>query len=48
MPEQHPSSLATTAQVVAIVLFTFIGYLNIGIPWPYCQAMCTTTWGSAP
>ncbi|KXG82454.1 MULTISPECIES: MFS transporter [Pseudomonas] len=32
MLEQRPSSLRTTAQVVAIVIFTFIGYLNIGIP----------------
>ncbi|WP_236236400.1 MFS transporter [Pseudomonas faucium] len=32
MPQQSPSSLATTLQVVSIVLFTFIGYLNIGIP----------------
>ena len=32
MPQQSPSSLAITAQVVSIVLFTFIGYLNIGIP----------------
>jgi len=31
MPEpQRP--LAVTLQVVSIVLFTFIGYLNIGIP----------------
>ncbi|UMZ13663.1 MFS transporter [Pseudomonas sp. MPFS] len=31
MPDtQHP--LAVTLQVVSIVLFTFIGYLNIGIP----------------
>ncbi|PMZ98294.1 MULTISPECIES: MFS transporter [unclassified Pseudomonas] len=32
MPQLHLSSPRTTAQVVAIVLFTFIGYLNIGIP----------------
>jgi hypothetical protein len=30
MTEQRP--LAITLQVVSIVLFTFIGYLNIGIP----------------
>ncbi|MFK8332866.1 MFS transporter [Pseudomonas sp. BJa5] len=31
MPDS-PRSLAVTLQVVSIVLFTFIGYLNIGIP----------------
>ncbi|WP_407311193.1 MFS transporter [Pseudomonas sp. nanlin1] len=31
MPD-HPRPMAVTLQVVAIVLFTFIGYLNIGIP----------------
>lgn len=31
MPES-PRPLAVTLQVVSIVLFTFIGYLNIGIP----------------
>ncbi|MDD0972592.1 MFS transporter [Pseudomonas fontis] len=29
---QSPRPLAVTLQVVSIVLFTFIGYLNIGIP----------------
>ncbi|MCS5516307.1 hypothetical protein NWF32_18425 [Pseudomonas qingdaonensis] len=43
-----PRPLAVTLQVVSIVLFTFIGYLNIGIPWPCCPASCTTPWGSAP
>ncbi|HBK50582.1 MAG TPA: MFS transporter, partial [Pseudomonas sp.] len=32
MPARSPTSLAVTGQVVSIVLFTFIGYLNIGIP----------------
>ncbi|UXH38714.1 MFS transporter [Pseudomonas promysalinigenes] len=32
MPPQAASSFAITGQVVSIVLFTFIGYLNIGIP----------------
>ncbi|HYQ51873.1 MAG TPA: MFS transporter, partial [Pseudomonas sp.] len=31
MPDS-PRPLAVTLQVVSIVLFTFIGYLNIGIP----------------
>lgn len=32
MPDASPSSLAITGRVVSIVVFTFIGYLNIGIP----------------
>ncbi|MBD1554625.1 MFS transporter [Pseudomonas typographi] len=32
MPNVSPSSLAITGRVVSIVVFTFIGYLNIGIP----------------
>ena len=32
MPPSRTASLAITAQVVSIVLFTFIGYLNVGIP----------------
>ncbi|GLO12692.1 hypothetical protein PPUJ20028_12730 [Pseudomonas putida] len=33
-PDSAPPPLAVTLQVVSIVLFTFIGYLNIGIPLP--------------
>ncbi|MEN0108536.1 MAG: MFS transporter [Pseudomonas sp.] len=32
MPTQAPSSLAITGQIVAIVFFTFLGFLCIGIP----------------
>jgi hypothetical protein len=47
MPDS-PRPLAVTLQVVSIVLFTFIGYLNIGIPLAVLPAMCITTWVSAP
>lgn len=47
MPDtQRP--MAVTLQVVSIVLFTFIGYLNIGIPWLYCRATCIANWAMAP
>ncbi|MFF7707919.1 MFS transporter [Pseudomonas sp. NPDC007930] len=45
MPEHSPSSLAITGRVVSIVLFTFIGYLNIGIPLAVLPGFVHTTLG---
>jgi len=40
-----PHPLAVTLQVVSIVLFTFIGYLNIGIPLAVLPGFVHTTLG---
>ena len=46
MPQpQRP--LAVTLQVVSIVLFTFIGYLNIGIPLAGLPGYVTAIWALA-
>ncbi len=42
-----PAPLAVTLQVVSIVLFTFIGYLNIGIPLAVLPVTSTVIWALA-
>ncbi len=46
-PAQDSARQNVTLQIVSVVMFTFIGYLTIGIRWRCCPATCTTTSATA-